>query len=249
MNATRSWTCAAALLLFAAAAFAGDGRIHRAPNAVKDEYIVVLDAKTLPEQVPAIAERLARQHGATVKKSWGYAIKGFFAVMNEAHAEAMSRQPDVAFVEENAELFLSATAPTHFDPACTPSPGVTCMTSDNRLWHLDVMDQNTAVGSGDYSYCTDGSNVYVYVIDTGVMRAHREFGNDPNRVLDGYDASGDPSWFPAWNPCHGTANSEMHRAAEVGGGGWGGMVEMGRGWGRWSRGRAWALLAARRSSR
>lgn len=208
MNANRQWArivSATSLLLFLAMP-AMAGKFRRSPNAVRDEYIVVLDDRTLPNQVPAIAEGLARQHGASVKKVWGYAIKGFFATMTEARAEAMSRHPDVAYVEENAELFLSTTAPTKIDPSCT---GLNCTTVDNRLWHLDMMDQNAAVGTGEYRYWTTGSGVYVYVVDTGVMRAHREFGNDPDRVVTGYDASGDPSWFPAWDPFHGPANDEM----------------------------------------
>lgn len=35
------------------------------------------------------------------------------------------------------------------------------------------------------------------------MRSHREFGNDANKVLNGYDATGDPAWFPAYDPCRG----------------------------------------------
>ncbi|HUR82115.1 MAG TPA: S8 family serine peptidase [Thermoanaerobaculia bacterium] len=182
---------------------AGEGTIRHSPNAVKDEYIVVLQDDIARDDVPGIARALARQRGGEVKRIWQDALKGFFVVMPEGQAQGLSHHPDVKYIEENAEMFISATVPTNVDPACTPAPGVTCATADNRLWHLDVIDQNSAAATNDYSYCETGSGVYVYVIDLGVMRAHREFNNDPNKVLDGYDASGDPAGFPAWNPCGG----------------------------------------------
>lgn len=191
------------LLLIATQLRAGEGQIRRSPNAVKDEYIVVLSDDTPRDEVPAVARRLASQHQGDLKRVWQYALKGFFIVMNEARARALSHHPDVKYIEENAEMFLSATVPTNVNPACTPGPGVNCTVFDNRLWHLDAIDQNSAVPTKDYSYCETGSGVYVYVVDTGVMRSHREFNNDPNKVLTGYDATGDPADFPAWDPCGG----------------------------------------------
>ena len=183
--------------------WAGEGKIRRSPNAVKDEYIVVLNDNTKREDVPGIANALAQQHGGKVERVWRDAIKGFFVRMPEGRARGLSHHPDVKYIEENAEMFLSATATTNVDPACTPGPGVTCTTTDNRLWHLDVMDQNSAVSTKNYSYCETGSGVYVYLIDTGVLRAHREFNGDANKILTGYDATGDPADFPAWDPCGG----------------------------------------------
>jgi len=191
------------LLLAAAQLRAGEGQVRRSPNAVKDEYIVVLNDDTPRDEVPAIARRLASQHQGDLKRVWQDALKGFFIVMNEPRARALSHHPDVKFIEENSEMFFSATVPTNVNPACTPGPGVNCTVADNRLWHLDALDQNSAVPTKDYSYCETGSGVYVYVVDTGVMRSHREFGNDPNKVLTGHDATGDPVGFPAWNPCGG----------------------------------------------
>lgn len=191
------------LLLIATQLRAAEGRIRRSPNAVKDEYIVILNDDTPQDEIPAVARRLASQHHGDLRRVWQYAVKGFFIIMNEPQAQALSRHPDVKYIEENAEMFFSATVPTNVNPACTPGPGVNCTVADNRLWHLDAIDQNSAVPTRDYSYCETGNGVYVYVIDTGVMRAHREFNNDPNKVLNGYDASGDPADFPAWDPCSG----------------------------------------------
>ncbi|HKS24376.1 MAG TPA: S8 family serine peptidase [Thermoanaerobaculia bacterium] len=182
---------------------AGDGKIRHSAQPIKNEYIVVLEDGTPRDDVPAVAAGLGKHYGGDVRRVWRDALKGFFVRMTEQQAQAMSHHPDVKYVEENARIYLSGTAPTNVDPACDPGPGVTCATTDNRLWHLDVIDQNSAVSTKDYSYCETGSGVYVYVVDYGVLRAHREFNNDAAKVLDGYDASGDPAQFPAYDPCHG----------------------------------------------
>jgi hypothetical protein len=192
---------------------AGEGRVRRSPNPVKDEYIVVLNDDTARDHIPDVAQQLSAAHGGAVGRVWRDALKGFVVTMTADQAEKLSRRPEVKYVEENAQIFLSSTAPTNVDPACDPGPGQNCVTADDRMWHLDVMDQNAALWTNEYRYCTDGSNVYVYVIDTGVMRSHREFNNDPNRVLNGYDATGDGPWFPAWDPCHGASTGDERNPA------------------------------------
>ncbi|HEV7921302.1 MAG TPA: S8 family serine peptidase [Thermoanaerobaculia bacterium] len=205
MKTIRTSFLALAVLLAPIVLQAGEGRIRTRPNAVKGEYIVVLEDDTPRERIRDVATELSALHGGRIGRVWRDALKGFVVQLTREQAEKLSSRPEVKYVEENALMYLSATAPTNIDPACDPGPGQSCVTADNRLWHLDVMDQKGPVWTNEYSYCTDGSGVYVYVVDTGVMRSHREFNNDANRVLNGYDATGDPDWFPAWNPCHGPA--------------------------------------------
>jgi hypothetical protein len=180
---------------------AGEGQIRRSPHAVKGEYIVVLNDDTPRDAIPGVVNGLAHQHGGSVQRIWQDALKGYFVLMNEGQANGLSHNPKVKYVEENAEMFLSAEVPTKVNPACDPPSA--CPTSDNRLWHLDRIDQNGAAPSGSYAYCDDGTGVYVYVVDLGVQRAHREFNNDPNKVLDGYNAGDDGAYYPAYDPCHG----------------------------------------------
>ena len=75
-------------------------------------------------------------------------------------------------MEENAQWYLSSTPqqqqtninPITCDPAVTTCTGAGLVT-DNRLWHLDRADQNYADPTNDYSYCTNGTGVTVYVVD------------------------------------------------------------------------------------
>lgn len=192
-----------ALLLATGPSWAGEGRIRRSPNAVKDEYIVVLSDTTPRAQVPEVAQRLASAHGGVLRRVWQDAVKGFSVRIPAGGAEGLSHRPEVKYVEENALMFPSASVPTNIDPAT----GAT--TADNRLWHLDAIDQSSPLATNEYSYCETGQNVHVYVVDDGVLRAHREFNNEATRVLDGFDASGDPAGFPASDPCRGPGLSNQ----------------------------------------
>jgi hypothetical protein len=185
--------------MFAAAA---DAAIRRNPNAIKNEYIVVLEDSVSGGQVDGLATALAHQHGGIVRTTWQYAVKGFLVLMNEEQAEAWSHNPKVALVEENATLPWSASQDTNVDPATGASTG-----TEPRLWHLDRLDQTNATLDNKYSYCTTGNGVTVYVVDFGVIGQHSEFL--PNQVKVGVDTSGDdPAYFPANDPCHGWPAAE-----------------------------------------
>lgn len=176
-------------------------------DRVPDQYIVVLNDDVLPSQVPDVARNLGLSHGFTPRKIWHDAIIGFFAEMPEARARALSNNPLVKYVEENARWYLSGSQQTNINPV-TCDPTVTSCTgtnlvTDNRLWHLDRADQNYPDPTNSYSYCTDGTGVTVYVVDTGVNKNHQEFGS---RVMPGYNATGDATTndhMPADDPCLG----------------------------------------------
>jgi len=171
---------------------------------VAGEYIVVLEDSVVPEHVPELARQLANEHSGKVEKTWKDALKGFFVKMPDGRAEALSRHPLVKFVEENAEWYYSGSHQTDINPVtCDPTSGTCSTVTDNRLWHLDRMDQNYAPATNTYSYCTTGSGRTVYVVDSGVNKNHQEFGPSGSRVATGYNASGD--LMPANDPCLGFA--------------------------------------------
>lgn len=199
----------AVILLFVPSALFGEAaernKIVRAgPDRIANEYIVVFADDVKPEQASDLARQLTTAHGGRVEKVWHHAIKGFFAVLPEAAAEALSRNPRIQSVEENAPWYLSAQQQTNIDPAvCDPTAGTCPTVTDDRLWHLDRADQNYASPDNICKYCTDGTGKTVYVVDSGVNRFHNEFGPTGSRVLTGYNATGD--FMPANDPCMGFA--------------------------------------------
>jgi len=194
------------LVLFALSVYADEHPKMRRAGAdrIPEEYIVVLADDVSPDKVPDVVLQLATAHGANVENIWSSAIRGFFARMTEAQAEAMSHHPFVAYVEENAPWYQSATQRTNIDPrTCDPTTTNCPAVVDDRLWHLDRSDQAGAVPNETYAYCTDGTGVTVYVVDSGVNKFHNEFGPTGSRVRIGYNAT--PDMMPANDPCLGFA--------------------------------------------
>lgn len=128
-----------------------------------------------------------------IRKVWSDAIRGFYAEMTPATAQAISHHPRVKYVEENAIWSLSSTQETNVNPAeCNPVADTCTAVVDNRLWHLDRADQNYADPTNEYRYCKTGQGRTVYVVDTGVNAAHHEFdppAGQPSRVTVGYNAT------------------------------------------------------------
>ena len=133
-------------------------KLRRNPDPVFGQYIVVLDEESR-EHVSEVSQAIAQEHGARVRSSWNRALVGFSANMNEAQAEAMTRNPHVVFIEEDSYMYLSTEQLT-----------------DATRWNLDRLDQvGTPLFSGTFSYGNPGVTVRAYVMDTGVMATHDEF--------------------------------------------------------------------------
>src|SRR3712207_567396 len=69
---------------------------------IPDQYIVVFREDV--QDAPGLANRLARQHGASMRYTYGAAIKGFAANMSAQAAAALERNPNVAYVEQDREV-------------------------------------------------------------------------------------------------------------------------------------------------
>jgi len=174
-------------------------------DGIEGEYLVIFEDDVLPDQVPDVAREVAAAQRADIQKVWSHAVRGFFARSTEAQARALSHHPRVKLVEQNVQWALSAGShATSVDPrGCDPLAGACAATADNRLWHLDRIDQNGANPNGNYAYCYTGQGVTVYVVDTGVNKHHNEFAPGGARVQPGYNATADA--MRADDPCVGFA--------------------------------------------
>jgi subtilisin family serine protease len=137
----------------------------RAGAAVPGRYIVVF--KNDVSDVPGLARRLTAEHGGTLRHTYAFALKGFAAQLPAAAAEALRRNPNVAYVEPD-QVGRAAQA-TQYSPT----------------WGLDRVDQRSLPPSGTYVYGRTGSGVRVYVVDSGIETGHVEFGG---RASVGFDA-------------------------------------------------------------
>jgi hypothetical protein len=196
-----------------------------AQNGVKDRYIVVLEDQFSPAvrpsghrgpSVPEVADSLAKLHGGVVDKTWDQALPGFLVELPAGAAEALSRDPRVRFVEQDATVELQDVVQDCVYQ--TPYPGsgpfpsspqtIQCADptpSSNSCfgnWGLDRIDERIlskspstglALRNGLYQFDLTPPNttVHVYTLDTGITPSQEEFKNASgvSRVSTGVYAS------------------------------------------------------------
>jgi|GEM_PF-1970457 len=133
-----------------------------------DTYIVVLrpGADRL-----AMASNFSRT-GGRIEHEYSTVFSGFAINLSTAAASALQRNPNVLFVERDAEA-------TAFDIQ-NPAPS----------WGLDRIDQRTLPLSGSFEYSAtgNGAGVRVYIVDGGVLSTHTEFSG---RIVAGFSAIND----------------------------------------------------------
>jgi len=163
---------ALAMVATATPAMAADpvGTIQSAggATAVADSYIVVFkDSSVARTNVDDNATRLVNRHGGAVARTYEAALRGFEVQVDAKAAARIAADPAVAYVEQNHTVSISGTQ------ANPPS------------WGLDRIDQRALPLNSSYTYPNTASNVHAYIIDTGILFSHSDFGG---RAVTGYDA-------------------------------------------------------------
>ncbi|WNG43865.1 S8 family serine peptidase [Archangium minus] len=132
------------------------GKLRKSTDAIAGQYIVVLkDGAIGTFTVNEVAQSHARQFGVSFTHTYAYALRGYAVRATEAGARAIAARPEVDYVVEDGKATLDYSTQTN-----APS-------------NLDIMDQ---YGSGTYNYGTTGAGVHAYIIDSGIMTSHPEFG-------------------------------------------------------------------------
>jgi len=154
---------------------------------IPDHYIVVF--KDTVRDPASEARGLMRGQGGQINFIYSNTIKGFAATLPPAAVEALSRSPNVAYIEQDKTVSLNST-------------------QNSATWGLDRIDQVALPLNGNYKYDADGTGVTAYIIDTGILSTHKEF---EGRWKQGFSAISDRRGTQDCNG-HGT-----HVAGTVGG--------------------------------
>ncbi|HET7373484.1 MAG TPA: S8 family serine peptidase, partial [Gemmatimonadaceae bacterium] len=154
-----------------------------------DQFIVVFRPDVT--DVADLAQQLAAAQGASIRFVYENALKGFAAQMSQAAADALARNPLVNYVEQD-QVVNAITTET---------------LSGGSPWGIDRIDTRSGLDSA-YNYSLTGAGVTAYIIDTGILTSHTEFGG---RASGGYTAISDGN---GTNDCNGHGT---HVSGTVGG--------------------------------
>jgi len=121
-------------------------------HPIAGSYIVML-------QPGADARGIARSIAANPTHYYSAAVNGFAADLTPAQVRALSRNPAVRVIEQDAEV-TNALETTQ-----SPTPS----------WGIDRVDQRFLPLSSSYTYTATGTNVHAYIIDTGIRVELPEF--------------------------------------------------------------------------
>jgi subtilisin family serine protease len=166
-------------------------------GAIEDRYIVVMKDQSRAagaDDARSHAAAQAQDHGGRVHFTYSTAVQGFAATLPSAAVDQVRANPDVAYVEADAEVTLAED-------------------QTGATWGLDRIDQREPALDGTYRYDRTGAGVTAYIIDTGILTTHQQFSG---RTATGFSAIGGDTTDCNGHGTHvaGTVGGTVHGVAK-----------------------------------
>jgi len=152
-------------------------RMARSGRPIKDKYIVVYKDDSVQKMASiraggnlgAQSARVAADFRAQAITEMTNQMAAKHATMDERTLASFIKDPMVEFVEQDQIMRTVAV-------------------QSNATWGLDRVDEADLPLDSFYEYNFDGTGVDAYIIDTGILASHNNFGG---RVRDGFTAIND----------------------------------------------------------
>nr|XP_054765969.1 aqualysin-1-like isoform X1 [Lytechinus pictus] len=151
------------ILLFGAVVAARQAPLLKTQEAIKEQYIVVLQ-KNAP--LPAVLQSLREEFNQKVItvnnpfKEYNRVLNGFAISLSKEALAVVRGHPTVKYVEEDGVAYGSET------------------------WGLDRINQRDIPLDDSFTPIGNGSGVNVYVLDTGIRTTHEDFEGRAEFVYD-----------------------------------------------------------------
>jgi len=138
---------------------------------IPGQYIVVLHEEAVSVKSDAAIRSIATSmlgKSADLRYTYTTALQGFTAAgVSEKQAETLSSDSRVKFVEQDRTVHAYAT-------------------QSGATWGLDRVDARSGT-DGDYNYTATGAGVNAYIIDTGILPTHNDFGSRASTFYDAFN--------------------------------------------------------------
>lgn len=134
---------------------------------IENSYIVVYKENTSDKEIDDEVDALDKKEKIRAENVYKGAFKGYSAHLTPSALAKLKSNPKIDYIEKDQLI------------------GINAVTFNNATWGLDRIDQISLPLTTSFSYTSNGSGVDAYIIDSGILLDHVDFGG---RAVGGFSS-------------------------------------------------------------